>query len=167
MQCPNCSESETKVIDSRLLTEKNSIRRRRQCLSCEFRFTTYENFTPNLPLIIKSDGRREPFEHDKIMRGLKKACQKRPISVNQLYEIINSVEKMLRETEKAEVESKLIGEKVVEDLYRLDPVSYIRFASFYWDFRDIEDFVISLKSRSHDFLPNDNKLFLGNKNEQH
>lgn len=147
MHCPICHRPDTKVIDSRLLLEGDSVRRRRRCLGCEHRFTTYEKFQLQLPALIKSDGRRENFNPDKIFQGLKKACQKRPISMTQIEKVIEDVQKDLVESDSTEVPAKVVGEWVMEKLYSLDPVSYVRFASFYWNYKDIEDFVTSLQKR--------------------
>ncbi len=148
MHCPICHHPDTKVIDSRLLLEGDSIRRRRQCSDCSHRFTTYERFQPQLPMLIKSDGRRENFDPEKIMRGLKKACQKRPIAVSQLEGVIESVQRELAESDQTEISAENVGEIVMRRLYQLDPVSYVRFASFYWDYSDIEDFVKSLQKQN-------------------
>lgn len=149
MHCPSCNAEDTKVIDSRLLMEGKTVRRRRKCPSCEHRFTTYEQFQVQLPAIVKSsDGRREPYNRDKIMKGLKKACQKRPISMEQLENLLDELEKNLVSQDGKEVESNFIGEYIMHKLYQLDPVSYIRYGSFYWNFSDVEDFMTSLKSKS-------------------
>ncbi|TNE96614.1 MAG: transcriptional repressor NrdR [Deltaproteobacteria bacterium] len=149
MHCPSCNAEDTKVIDSRLLMEGKTVRRRRKCLSCEHRFTTYEQFQVQLPAVVKSsDGRREPYNREKIMKGLKKACQKRPISMEQIENLLDELEKSLNEFEGKEVPSSFIGEHIMQKLYQLDPVSYIRYGSFYWNFSDVEDFMTSLKSKS-------------------
>lgn len=147
MLCPNCKAIDTKVIDSRLLNEGLSIRRRRKCGVCEKRFTTYESLQINIPAIVKNDGRRETFDESKLMSGLKKACQKRPISVDQIHELIASVAKQMGEMSVKEVPSEVIGEITMEKLYQLDAVAYVRFASFYWDFADIDTFVQGLQSQ--------------------
>lgn len=144
MQCPQCHAEDTKVIDSRTLLEENSIRRRRKCDKCEFRFTTYEKFHWQMPQIVKNDGRREAYNREKTLKGLKKACAKRPISVNQLERFIDSIERKLLEISLSEVSSRQLGQIIMDELKELDPVSYVRFASFYWDFGDIEDFVYGL-----------------------
>ncbi len=145
MHCPSCGTSDTRVIDSRLLQEGKTIRRRRKCSDCEARFTTYEKLQIQLPLIIKGDGRREPYGREKIMKGLKKACQKRPISMEALDQLLDQLEKFLLESEAKEVKSTKIGEYIMANLYLLDPVSYVRYGSFYWNYGDLEDFVKSLK----------------------
>lgn len=145
MHCPQCHAIDTRVIDSRSMPESNSIKRRRKCDHCDTRFTTYENIQWQMPLVIKKDGRRENYNREKIMKGLKKACQKRPISVDDLNKLVDSVEKSLIENHPVEVDGKYLGEVVMDRLQKLDPVSYVRFASFYWDYKDIEDFVFGLK----------------------
>jgi len=146
MHCPSCNASDTRVIDSRMLLEENSVRRRRKCDACEMRFTTYENILIQMPIIVKKDGRRESYNREKIMKGLKKACQKRPISINDINTMINGVEKSLLELSQTEVKASDLGEIIMNHLKNLDRVSYVRFASFYWDFQDIEDFVYGLKN---------------------
>ncbi len=149
MFCPSCNTQDTRVIDSRMLLEENSVRRRRKCDACEMRFTTYENIHITMPLIVKKDGRRENYNREKIMKGLKKACQKRPISIDEINLMINGVEKSLLELSQAEVKAKDLGEIIMDHLKKLDRVSYVRFASFYWDYQDIEDFVYGLKNNLH------------------
>jgi len=146
MHCPKCNKTDTKVIDSRLLPEGQSIRRRRKCEQCDFRFTTYERFQAQLPAVVKHDERRENYNRDKILKGLKKACQKRPISSDQIDQLIDSVEKDMVDNFPKEISTDALGELVMEKLYQLDPVSYVRFASFYWDFKDIESFVKNLQN---------------------
>ena len=145
MHCPSCGESDTRVIDSRLLQEGKTVRRRRKCSTCEARFTTYEKLQVQLPLIIKSDGRREPFNREKVMKGLKKACQKRPISVEDLELLLDKIEKTLLDSEQKEFLATKVGEYVMARLYDLDPVSYVRYGSFYWNFEDLEEFHKTLK----------------------
>ncbi|MCO4792108.1 MAG: transcriptional repressor NrdR [Bacteriovoracaceae bacterium] len=158
MHCPVCVAEDTKVIDSRLLMEGKTVRRRRKCLSCEHRFTTYEKFQVQMPVVVKSsDGRRESYNRDKILKGLKKACQKRPISMEQIDELLDDLEKSLLEFEGKEVPSSFIGEHIMQSLNKLDPVSYIRYGSFYWNFDDVEDFVSSLKSKSSPIIEKGNQ----------
>lgn len=145
MHCPQCHTVDTRVIDSRSMPDSNSINRRRKCDQCDTRFTTYENIQWQMPQVIKKDGRRENYNREKIMKGLKKACQKRPISVDELNKLIDGVEKSLIESYPVEVDGKFLGELVMDRLRELDPVSYVRFASFYWDYKDIEDFVFGLR----------------------
>ncbi len=145
MQCPKCSHSDTKVIDSRSLLEGGAIRRRRKCEICDFRFTTYENYQMQMPVIVKHDGRRENFNREKIIKGLQKACQKRPVSIDQLNNLIDEIEKSLMEGSPSEIVASDIGEMVMQKLKDLDPVSFVRFASFYWDYKNIQDFVRTLQ----------------------
>ena len=149
MFCPSCNTQDTRVIDSRMLLEENSVRRRRKCDTCEMRFTTYESIHIQMPLIVKKDGRRENYNREKIMKGLKKACQKRPISIDDLNLLVNGVERSLLEISKEEVMAHDLGEIIMDHLKKLDRVSYVRFASFYWDYQDIEDFVYGLKNNLH------------------
>ena len=149
MHCPSCNAADTRVIDSRMLLEENSVRRRRKCDVCEARFTTYENIQIQMPLIVKKDGRRENYNREKIMKGLNKACQKRNVSTDQLNKLINNVEKSLLEISRTEVHARDLGEIIMDLLKELDRVAYVRYASFYWDFKDIEEFVFGLKNNLH------------------
>ncbi len=145
MKCPSCSYAETKVIDSRLVGEGSSIRRRRECLKCEKRFTTYE-YIEEMPLmVIKRDGRRQPFDRKKIISGLIKACEKRPVSVDKMEEVTGEVERIIQKQYDREVHSKEIGELIMEKLAALDEVAYVRFASVYRQFRDVNQFMNELK----------------------
>ncbi len=145
MRCPYCSSIDNKVVDSRMGKEGESIRRRRECLKCEGRFTTYERVEEVLPSVIKKDGRREPFDRLKILNGLKKACEKRPISMEMLERTVEEIEKVLQEKGLKEIPSTMVGEEVMERLHRLDEVAYVRFASVYRSFRDINEFMSELK----------------------
>jgi transcriptional repressor NrdR len=145
MKCPFCNHSKSKVVDSRLSRDKDMIRRRRECLSCQKRFTTSERPEDDLPLVVKKDGRREPFNRLKILNGLKKACEKRPISINLIEKIVNRIELNFQEKGEREIKSWEIGEKVMEELHKLDGVAYVRFASVYRQFKDIQEFVDELK----------------------
>ncbi len=145
MKCPGCSGMENKVIDSRLNKEGTVIRRRRECLSCSERFTTYEKLERSLPLLIKKDGRREEFNRDKIIDGVKKACQKRPVSIKDIEELVDRVEQYLQELGEKEVSAVKIGEKVISEIYNLDDVAYVRFASVYRSFKDVNEFMVELK----------------------
>ncbi len=145
MKCPFCNLLESKVVDSRLGKDKETIRRRRECLSCKKRFTTTERAEDALPMVVKKDGRREVFTRLKILNGLKKACEKRPISVNILEKIVNRIERHFQEKGEREIRSTEIGEKVMEELHRLDGVAYVRFASVYRQFKDIPEFMDELK----------------------
>ena len=145
MRCPFCAANEDKVIDSRESREGDVIRRRRECVGCGKRFTTYERVEDVLPLVVKKDGRREPFDRSKIMNGLKKACQKRPISADSLERIVDGIEARLQEEGRKEVSGGEIGEAVMAALRTLDPVAYVRFASVYREFRDVEEFMRELR----------------------
>lgn len=154
MKCPYCQESETKVVDSRLLKEGTSVRRRRKCEGCEKRFTTYETIEISMPNIVKLDGRRESYRREKIADGIQKACQKRPISTEQVERIIENIERSMREISEKEVSTKQIGNLVMMYLRNLDPVAYIRFASVYRKFQDVEEFVNDIKLDEQSFSLN-------------
>ena len=145
MRCPYCSSVDNKVVDSRIGKEADSIRRRRECLKCERRFTTYERVEEILPLVIKKDGRREQYDRMKILNGLKKACQKRPVSIDALEKAVDDIEKSLQDGGLKEIPSSLIGEEVMSRLQGLDEVAYVRFASVYRSFKDINEFMSELK----------------------
>ena len=145
MKCPACSNLENRVIDSRLNKEGNSTRRRRECLSCNERFTTYERVERSLPYIIKKDGRREVFNREKILSGVKKACQKRPVSIKQMEMLVDDVEQYCQELGEKEVSAVVAGEKIVKELANLDDVAYVRFASVYRSFKDVNEFMVELK----------------------
>jgi transcriptional repressor NrdR len=145
MRCPYCSSLDNKVVDSRIGKEGDSIRRRRECLKCEGRFTTYERVDEVLPSVIKKDGRREPYDRMKILNGLKKACEKRPVSVEALDKTVADIEKSLQDRGFKEIPSTAIGEEVMGHLHKLDEVAYVRFASVYRSFKDINEFMSELK----------------------
>jgi transcriptional repressor NrdR len=145
MRCPFCQDAENKVIDSRESHEGSVIRRRRECLQCKRRFTTYERVEELYPLIVKKDGRRETFDREKVLAGLKKACEKRPVSADQLEETVVAIERLLQGMGEKEVPSSVIGEEVMRRLHTLDEVAYVRFASVYRSFRDISEFMEELK----------------------
>ena len=145
MHCPFCQNSENKVIDSRESHEGTVIRRRRECLDCRRRFTTYERVEELSPLIIKKDGRRETFDREKILAGLKKACEKRPIPMDELESTVTEIERKLQGMGEKEVASSFLGEEVMGRLQKLDEVAYVRFASVYRSFRDISEFMNELK----------------------
>ena len=145
MKCPYCTEIDNKVIDSRLSKDGRTIRRRRECIKCGRRFTTYEKLEDVLPMIVKKDGRREPFSREKITGGIKKACQKRPISMTKIEEFVDSLELYFQELGKKEVEGEEIGEKVINALKEWDAVAYVRFASVYRQFRDVGEFMEELE----------------------
>jgi transcriptional repressor NrdR len=138
MNCPNCHHTDFKVVDSREV--EDGIRRRRECLGCGFRFTTYERIQPAALFVIKRDGRREEFNKDKLLGGLHKACEKRPLPVGTVDRIANEIEAELVETGRAEISSALIGDKVMEKLKAVDNIAYIRFASVYRKFTDVTEF---------------------------
>jgi transcriptional repressor NrdR len=140
MYCPFCHAEETKVIDSRLVADGAQVRRRRECLQCHERFTTFESAELIMPLIIKRDGRREPFNIDNLRSGMLRALEKRPVSVDSLEEAIISITQELRRKGEREVDAQLIGELVMNELFRLDHVAYVRFASVYKRFKDVSDF---------------------------
>jgi transcriptional repressor NrdR len=145
MRCPYCTSIDNKVVDSRMGKEGDTIRRRRECLKCEGRFTTYERVEEVLPSVIKKDGRREPYDRMKILSGLTKACEKRPISVEVLEKCVDNIEKSMQEKGFKEIPSKAIGEEVMNQLHNLDEVAYVRFASVYRSFKDINEFMSELK----------------------
>ncbi len=146
MKCPFCGEIDNKVIDSRLSKDGNEIRRRRECIVCNRRFTTYEHIEEIPIMIIKKDGRREVFNREKVRSGIKKACEKRNISMNVIEEFLDELERDLRETGEKEISSSTIGEKIMTRLHEIDDVAYVRFASVYREFKDVNDFVSELKS---------------------
>lgn len=151
MKCPFCEKAETKVVDSRLLKEGLSVRRRRKCEACEKRFTTYETIEINMPNIVKLDGRREAYRREKILSGIEKACQKRPIPTGQIERIIENIEKNILDVSEKEISTKEIGHIVMMYLRNLDPVAYIRFASVYRKFQDIEEFVSEIRHDEENF----------------
>lgn len=146
MKCPFCDEIEDKVVDSRMAKEGQVIRRRRECLSCKRRYTTYERVEESLPMVAKKDTRREPFDRVKILNGLKKACEKRPISVATIEAVTDRIEKRVQEMGETEVQSRIVGEEVMKELHDLDQVAYVRFASVYREFKDIDQFMDELKA---------------------
>ncbi|MCJ7494481.1 MAG: transcriptional regulator NrdR [Deltaproteobacteria bacterium] len=145
MRCPFCQHIDDRVIDSRLSKEGNMIRRRRECANCQRRFTTYERVEETLPLVVKKDGRREAFDRGKILAGLHKACEKRPISVEVLEKLVDRVEQRLEEAGEREVPSREIGEQIMGELQNLDEVAYVRFASVYRSFKDVNEFMNEVK----------------------
>jgi len=145
MKCPFCAHLENKVIDSRLSKDGGVIRRRRDCDECGRRFTTYERIEEILPMVIKKDGRREIFDRGKLLGGLKRACEKRPVSVEDLEGIVDKVEQTLQECGDREIPTSKIGETVMKELHELDEVAYVRFASVYRQFKDINQFMDELK----------------------
>ncbi len=146
MKCPFCDELEDKVVDSRMAKEGEVIRRRRECLGCKRRYTTYERVEEILPVVVKKDGRRESFDRKKILAGLKKACEKRPISIGTIEAVTDRIEKRIQEMGETEIESRVVGEEVMKELHQLDQVAYVRFASVYREFKDIDQFMDELKT---------------------
>lgn len=144
MRCLRCKESDTRVIDSRIIEDGFTIRRRRECQRCGYRFTTYEKLELDI-MIVKKDGRREPYNREKLLSGIRKACHKRPISEETIKQFIDDLELELIQFGESEVPAKFIGEKVMEALRKWDKVAYIRFASVYRDFRDVDEFLDSIK----------------------
>lgn len=145
MKCPYCSAPDTKVLDSRNLEEGCTIRRRRKCESCQKRFTTFETIELSMPMVIKRDGRREPYNKEKIKHGIEKSCEKRPISAVQIERIISNIEKAILDISDKEISTQDIGNLVMMYLRHLDPVAYVRFAAVYRKFQDVEEFVNELK----------------------
>lgn len=145
MKCPCCGYKEDKVVDSRATQEESAVRRRRECLKCGKRFTTYEYVEEVSLMVIKKDGRREPFDRKKVLSGIIKACEKRPISIEKMEEIVTSVERSIQKKSDREVSSSRIGELVMEKLKTLDDVAYVRFASVYRQFKDVGQFMVELK----------------------
>jgi transcriptional repressor NrdR len=145
MRCPFCRDLENRVVDSRLGKDGDAIRRRRHCEHCGRRFTTYERVEESLPMVVKKDGRREPFERGKIVSGLKRACEKRPVSVDTIERVADAIERQLQEASEREVTSREIGESVMRRLHALDAVAYVRFASVYRSFRDVHEFMRELE----------------------
>lgn len=145
MKCPYCREIENKVIDSRMTKEGNSVRRRRECLGCNHRFTTYERVEEVPLVLIKKDGRRETFDRTKVLAGMQKACEKRNISINALEESVDELARELQEMGEKEIPSSVVGSRIMTKLQELDDVAYVRFASVYREFKDINDFMSELK----------------------
>lgn len=145
MKCPYCDHLGDKVVDSRESKEGDVIRRRRQCLECERRFTSYERIDQIPYMVVKKEGRRERFDRQKVLAGLLKACEKRPVSVTQLENIVDAVEQTLHESPNKEVDASNIGEFVMSELKGLDQVAYVRFASVYRDFKDAHEFVETIR----------------------
>jgi transcriptional repressor NrdR len=144
MKCPFCSFDDTRVVDSRLGKEGNNIRRRRECIECEKRFTTYERVEETLPLVVKKDGRRETFDRQKIISGIQRACEKRPVSIATIEKVVDQMEVTLQESGEKEIDASRIGEAIMEALQSIDEVAYVRFASVYRQFRDINEFMSEL-----------------------
>ncbi len=145
MRCPFCQHLDNKVIDSRLARDGDVIRRRRECLRCEKRFTTYERIEEVMPQVVKKDGRREPFDRRKIVAGIQRACEKRPVSADAIEEVVRRIEAECQESGDREIPSSWIGERVMAALKELDEVAYVRFASVYRRFQDLNDFMEELE----------------------
>lgn len=146
MKCPRCGHGDNKVVDSRVGKDGDVIRRRRECLSCRDRFTTYERIEEELPLVVKRDGRREPFDRQKILTGILKACEKRPVSYAAIERVVHALEGEFQGSGEKEISSVQVGERVMAELLKLDDVAYVRFASVYRQFKDISQFVEEIKS---------------------
>jgi transcriptional repressor NrdR len=145
MKCPYCGKLNTRVVDSRPGKIEFEVRRRRECQICSQRFTTYERVEQAPVMIVKKDSRREAFDRGKVLRGIQKACEKRAISVNQIEEMVEVIEQELRESNEREISSKVVGEKIIKALKKVDDVAYVRFASVYREFKDVADFIQELK----------------------
>lgn len=145
MKCPFCSHSETSVVDSRLAKEGGTIRRRRECESCRKRFTTYERVEELMPVIVKKDGRRVPYDRSKVLAGIQKACEKRPVSTEVIEKVVDQIEREIQEMGEKEVAVPEIGERVMRELHKLDQVAYVRFASVYRQFKDLNEFMDELQ----------------------
>ncbi|MBS6534485.1 Transcriptional repressor NrdR [Peptoniphilus harei] len=146
MKCPFCGYGDSKVLDTRPTDEGNTIRRRRECLNCQKRFTTYEKIEQSPIMVIKKDGNRQAFDREKIIRGMIKSCEKRPVSAADIEEAVNNIEKKIENSMKKEISSLEVGEMVMEELKDLDEVSYVRFASVYREFKDLQSFVDELEN---------------------
>ena len=145
MKCPFCAHLQDKVVDSRESKEGEAIRRRRQCLKCKRRFTSYERIDEIPYMVVKKDGRRERFDRQKVLAGILKACEKRPVSMTQLEGIADRAETMVQDSSEREVSTVALGEMIMNDLKNLDKVAYVRFASVYLDFKDVQEFMSELK----------------------
>ena len=146
MKCPFCGNPNTRVVDSRPGKIEFEVRRRRECQDCNERFTTYERVEQVPIIIVKKDNRREEFIREKVLTGIKKACEKRAISMDLIEDVVDGIERELRETNEREIPSKVVGEKIIEALKKVDDVAYVRFASVYREFKDVDDFIAELKS---------------------
>src|SRR5271157_1653732 len=145
MKCPFCNHMHDKVVDSRESKEGDAIRRRRECLECDRRFTTYERIDEIPYMVVKKDGRREKFDRQKVLTGLLKACEKRPVPMPKLAEVVDEVESKLADSTEREMSTTEVGELLMERLRTLDKIAYVRFASVYRDFQDVEAFLVELK----------------------
>lgn len=145
MRCPFCAATNTQVLESRMVDEGRQLRRRRECLKCKKRFTTYEKVGGSALWVVKKDGRREPYDREKVKRGMLRAVEKRPVSMDLINDLVDQVEREMLRKEKEEVSSKLIGKTVLKKLKRIDKVAWLRFASVYLQFEDLEDFARAIK----------------------
>lgn len=145
MICPFCQTTDNKVLDSRLTSDQEGIRRRRECIKCTRRFTTYERAEMSDIIVVKRDGRREPFSREKILKGLLRACEKRPVKTEKIERLVNTIQATLRQSDKDEIKSRKLGELIMKELCLLDDIAYIRFASVYKKFRDANQFVDTIK----------------------
>ncbi len=145
MKCPYCGHLDNRVVDSRLNKDFTITRRRRLCEACKRRFTTYERLEVIMPMLIKKDGRREAWDRLKAVTGMKKACEKRPVAMNQLEDFVDGLERELQEMGEREIEISVVGERLMEGLRQLDDVAYVRFASVYRQFKDLNEFMAELK----------------------
>lgn len=145
MRCPFCGFHESKVLDSRPADDGNAVRRRRECIQCVKRFTTYEKVDEVPLIVVKKDGKRQVFDRNKVLNGIIKSCEKRPITILQMEAIVDEIEKDLRNSMESEVTSDIIGEKVMENLKDIDEVAYVRFASVYRQFKDVNNFIQELE----------------------
>jgi transcriptional repressor NrdR len=146
MKCPRCGHVDNKVVDSRAGKDGDVIRRRRECLSCGRRFTTYERIEEELPLVVKRDGRREPYDRQKILSGIRKACEKRPVSADTIEHLVEALEQEFQSGAEKEISSIRIGERVMSKLLQVDDVAYVRFASVYRQFKDVSQFVEEIRT---------------------
>lgn len=145
MKCPYCGHLENRVVDSRLNKDYTITRRRRMCDACNRRFTTYERLEVTMPMLVKKDGRREVWDRHKVVEGIQKACEKRPVSMEQIEEFVDSLERELQDMGEREIPVRLVGERVMDGLRRIDGVAYVRFASVYRQFKDLNEFMVELK----------------------
>lgn len=155
MRCPFCSFDDTKVIDSRLVAEGSQVRRRRECLSCAERFTTFESAELLMPRVIKTNGSREPFDEEKLRTGMLRAVQKRPVSIEQVETLLTQIKHQLQATGEREIDSRVIGEMVMEALKQLDHVAYVRFASVYRSFQDLAEFRAEIDKLTQEPTPSE------------
>ncbi len=160
MKCPFCGHTDDRVLDTRIQKDGEQIRRRRECLNCKSRFTTLEGLLLNYPFIIKKDDRREPYSKEKLLKGIQAACQKRPVSLSQMESLVEKISLWFLNRQEKEISAQLIGQKVMQELKQLDDVAYIRFASVYRTFKDVQEFVETLDEPLVDNDFNDPQLIL-------